>query len=70
MFREIFDVKQKSRSASFTKYAGYLYWEVSLSVIEISFILKNKMAVLGISLKIYLFLLAGSHNQKVKSLHR
>ena len=41
------------------------------SVTKISLILKNRMAALVISLKIIkLFLLAGSHNQKVESLHR
>ena len=40
----------------FTKFTGYLHWEVSFSGTEISFMLKNKMAVTGISLKIvYLY---------------
>ena len=47
---------------SFTKFAGYLHWEVSFSGTEISLILENNMAAAGLSLKIiYLFLLAGSH---------
>ena len=63
--REIFDVntQRKTRPASFTKFAGYLHWEVSFSGTEISFILKNKITALKISLQIiYLFLLASSHN--------
>ena len=40
----------------FTKFTGDLHWEVSFSGTEISFMLKNKMAVTGISLKIvYLY---------------
>ena len=50
-------------SYSFTKFAGYLHWEVNFSGTEINLILKNKMASLGISLKIiYFLLLAGSLN--------
>ena len=46
----------------FTKFIEYLHWGVSFCAVEISLILKNKMAAAGISLKIiYLFLLAGSH---------
>ena len=47
-----FMLPQKTTPASFTKFAGYLLWEVSFSVTEISLILKNKMAALGISLTI------------------
>ena len=54
-------------TARFTKIAGYLHWEVSFSGTEISLILKNKMAVAGISLKIiyifyWLFLKGGRLN--------
>ena len=53
--------QRKTTPSRFTKFAGYLHWEVSFSGTEISLILKNKMAATGISLKItYLFLLAGS----------
>ena len=38
--------------ARFTKFTGYVYWEVSFSETEISLILKNKMAASGISLKV------------------
>ena len=44
------------------KFVGYLHWGVSFSGKEIGLILKNKMAVAGISLKIiYIFLLAFPH---------
>ena len=48
--------------AGFTKFVGYIHWEVSFSGTEISLILKNKVAAAGFSLKIiYLFPLADSH---------
>ena len=62
---EIFDVnglRGKLQQLNSSNLQGYLHWVVSFSGTEISLILKNKMAALGISLKIiYLFLLAGSH---------
>ena len=73
-YREIFGLnalRKKNRPARFTKFAGYLYWEVSFFGTEITLILKSKMAAMGISLKIiYLFLPSGTRMQKVKPLHR
>ena len=49
--------------ARFIKFAGYLHLEISFSATDISLILKNKMATLGISLNVmYVFLLASSRN--------
>ena len=52
--RLIFGVNalRKPTPARFTKFAGYFHWGVSFSGTEISLILKNKMAAVGISLKI------------------
>ena len=48
-----------STRATFTKFAGCLYWGVSFFVTEICLNLKNKMAAADISLKIiYIFMLA------------
>ena len=48
--------EENNTSYRFTKFAGYLNWEVRFSGTEISLILKTKMVAAGISLKIiYLF---------------
>ena len=72
--REIFDLNNLSRKLhqlASINLQDIFIGDLSLFATDISLIMKNKMAALGISLKIiYIFLLAGSHNLKVESFHR
>ena len=56
---EIFGInalREKLHQLRFTKFAGYLHWGVKFSGTKIILILKNKMATVGIYLKIiYIF---------------